>query len=297
MAKKPKFYAVVQGRKLGIFSAWEGGARLSIERFPEAKHQSFATLELAEEWYRQQSPTPGSNHSPVLHFSTEGMENRSATAPQQAALDGIVARRYVIYLILDPVTEEPFYVGLTTNLERRQRAHLGRAKLNTKRAATKIAEILGAGMTPIFKVVESCGSEQDALDAETRWVEECTARGHIVWNRWNEHQDIQAVRLKPKLEMDRIVGDGPFFLGPYPYKSRFELKERLSAFLIKASSGVIEHPIAIEKLKLIWLTTRHSGDVSEFRIVSGAVRHQLEAVLVSGSTVDFDYGSVIDRLP
>ncbi|WP_238739540.1 MULTISPECIES: RNase H1/viroplasmin domain-containing protein [Pseudomonas] len=52
MAKKPKFYAVVHGRKLGIFNSWEGGARLSIDRFPEAKHQSFATLALAEEWYR-----------------------------------------------------------------------------------------------------------------------------------------------------------------------------------------------------------------------------------------------------
>ena len=38
MAKKPKFYAVVHGRKIGIFNSWEGGARLSIDRFPEAKH-------------------------------------------------------------------------------------------------------------------------------------------------------------------------------------------------------------------------------------------------------------------
>lgn len=157
MAKKSKFYAVVQGRKLGIFNTWEGGARLSIERFPQAKHQSFATLELAEEWYRLHSPTLGSNHSPVIHFSTEGMEKQRAAPPQQG---GIGAKRYVIYLIIDPATEEPFYVGLTTDLERRQRAHLGRAKHNTKRAAAKIAEILDTGMPPIFKVVESCDSNR-----------------------------------------------------------------------------------------------------------------------------------------
>ena len=63
MAKKPKFYAVVRGRKLGIFNSWEDGARPSIDRFPEAKHQSFATLALAEEWYRQNTLTPSSNHS------------------------------------------------------------------------------------------------------------------------------------------------------------------------------------------------------------------------------------------
>jgi predicted GIY-YIG superfamily endonuclease len=186
MAKKTKFYAVVQGRKLGIFNTWEGGARGSIERFPEAKHQSFATLELAEEWYRQHSPTPGSNPSPVLHFSTEGMEKQPTTAPQQASLDGAGAKRYVIYLIIDPATEEPFYVGLTTDLERRQQSHIGRARHNTKRAAAKIAQTLDAGMFPIFKVVESCDSEQSALAAETRWVEQCTARGQIVWNRWKE---------------------------------------------------------------------------------------------------------------
>ncbi|WP_329604184.1 viroplasmin family protein [Pseudomonas putida] len=39
-----------------MFNSWEGGARLSIDRFPEAKHQSFATLALAEEWYRQNPP-------------------------------------------------------------------------------------------------------------------------------------------------------------------------------------------------------------------------------------------------
>lgn len=297
MAKKPKFYAVVQGRKLGIFNTWEGGARGSIERFPEAKHQSFATLELAEEWYRQHSTTPGSNHSPVLHFSTEGMESQPTTAPQQASLDGVGAKRYVIYLIIDPATEEPFYVGLTTDLERRKQAHIGRARHNTKQAAAKIAQILDAGMSAIFKVVESCDSEQSALAAETRWVEQCTARGQIVWNRWKEHQDIQAVRLKPRLDLNQIIGDGPILLGPYSYESRFELKKRVNAFLMKFSSGVIDHPMAVEKLKLLWTLTRQTGEVREFRVTSIASKHQLEAVLLSGVTVDFDYGSAIDRLP
>lgn len=60
--KKRKFYVVVHGRKLGIFNSWEGWARLSIDRFPEEKHQSFATLALAGEWYLQNNPSPGSNH-------------------------------------------------------------------------------------------------------------------------------------------------------------------------------------------------------------------------------------------
>ncbi|MGE6385461.1 viroplasmin family protein [Pseudomonas sp. NPDC078416] len=297
MAKKPKFYAVVHGRKIGIFNSWEGGARLSIDRFPDARHQSFATLALAEEWYRQNTPTPGSNHSPVLHFSTQASEQQPTVVPQQSILEGVVAKHYVVYLIIDPVTEEPFYVGQTGDFEGRQRGHLGKAKHDCKRAAAKIAQILDDGMTPAFKVVENCESEQASLEAETRWIEHCTARGIKAWNRWREHREIQALHMKPKIEFDRIIGDGPFTLGPYPYDSRFELKSKLNAFLSKSSQGAIEVRMATEKLRLIWKLTRQAGEVSEFRIVKDASKLQLEAVLVSGSTVKFDYGAAIDRLP
>ncbi|WP_145187266.1 viroplasmin family protein [Pseudomonas sp. URMO17WK12:I11] len=297
MAKKPKFYAVVRGRKLGIFNSWEDGARPSIDRFPEAKHQSFATLALAEEWYRQNTLTPSSNHSPVLHFSTQTSKPQTTSVRKQTALEGVGAKKYVAYLIIDPVTEEPFYVGQTGDFESRQQGHLGKANHDCKRAAAKIAQILDAGMTPIFKVVETCDSEEDSLEAESRWIEHCTSRGITVWNRWREHREIQALHMKPKIQFDRIIGDGPFTLGPYQYDSRFELKSKLNAFLAKSSQGAIQLRIATEKLKLIWKLTRQAGEVSEFRIIKDASKHQLEAVLVSGSTVNFDYGAAIDRLP
>lgn len=297
MAKKPKFYAVTRGRKLGIFNTWEDGARLSVERYPDAKHGSFATLGLAEEWYRQNSPTPGSVHSPVVHFSTQGATEQQIVAPEQATLGDMGVKEYVVYLIIDPVTEEPFYVGQTSNLERRQRQHLGRANHDCKRAAAKIAQILDAGMTPAFKVVDTCDSEKASLDAEKKWVEHCAARGITVWNRWREHRDIQALHMKPKIEFDRIIGDGPISLGSYHYKSRFELKSKLKAFLTKSSAGAIEPQLAIEKLTLIWKLTGHVGEVSEFRILEGVSKAKLEAVLVSGDTVDFEYSAAIDRLP
>lgn len=297
MAKKPKFYAVVHGRKLGIFNSWDDGARLSIDRFPEAKHQSFATLALAEEWYLQNNPRPGSKHSPVLHFSTQASEPETTVVPEQAALDGVATKDYVVYLIIDPETEEPFYVGQTGDFESRQRGHLGKANHDCKRAAAKIAQLLDAGVTPAFKVVETCDSEEASLKAETRWVEHCTARGIKVWNRWREHREIQALHMKPKIEFDRIIGDGPFTLGPYQYDSRYELKTRLTTFLAKASPGAIQPRMATEKLRLIWELTRQVGEVSVFRVVNDASKHRLEAVLVSGATVDFDYGAAIDRLP
>ncbi|MGH8379520.1 hypothetical protein [Pseudomonas sp.] len=145
--------------------------------------------------------------------------------------------------------------------------------------------------------METCDSEEASLEAETRWIEHCTARGIKVWNRWKEHRDIQVLHIKPRIEFDRIIGDGPFTLGPYQYGSRFELKTKLSAFLAKSSPGAIQPRMATEKLRLIWELTHQAGEVSEFRIANDASKHQLKAVLVSGATVDFDYGAAIDHLP
>lgn len=293
MAKRQKFYAVVHGRKLGIFDKWEDGARLSIERFPEARHQSFVTLALAEEWYRQNSPAKESRHSPVFHFRTA--EPTVPARPSDAdCLDG---KRYVVYLIIDPATDEPFYVGQTGNLERRQRAHLRSARHDTKRAATKIAEILDAGLLPIFKVVESCSSEAESLSAETLWVKRCAQRGNIVWNRWIEHRQTQAIYLRPKVDPNQIIGDGPLRLGPYRYESRRELKARLEAFLARSSVGVITHTMAVQKLTLIW---HHSGEfeeAKEFRIVTDGSECKIAVQLSSGSIVDFSYMRAIDSLP
>lgn len=187
---------------------------MSIDHFPEAKHQSFATLALAEEWYRQNNPTLGSKHSPVLHFSTQASAQQTTDAPRQPTLDGVVAKHYVVYLIIDPVTEEPFYVGQTGDFEGRQRGHLGKANHDCKRAAAKIVQILDAGMTPAFKVVETCESEEASLEAETRWIEHCTVRGIKVWNRWREHREIQALHMKPRIEFDRNIGTPPSPLAP-----------------------------------------------------------------------------------
>ena len=49
-----KFYAVVNGRQPGIYTSWDGynGAREQVNRFPNSKHHSFATLEEAEQYMR-----------------------------------------------------------------------------------------------------------------------------------------------------------------------------------------------------------------------------------------------------
>lgn len=51
MAKK-KYYAVVRGRKPGIYEEWEGenGAEIQILRFSDSLYKSFPTIKEAETW-------------------------------------------------------------------------------------------------------------------------------------------------------------------------------------------------------------------------------------------------------
>lgn len=95
--------------------------------------------------------------------------------------------------------------------------------------------------------------------------------------------------------MDKIIGDGPINLGRHHYPSRFELKTKLRRYLSGEPFGRVAHPVAIEKLSLIWGTTKQSGPASEFWVVPGHPHRRLHAV-IDGITVDFDYTAAIDRI-
>ncbi|TWC18942.1 MULTISPECIES: viroplasmin family protein [unclassified Pseudomonas] len=296
MAKKIRFYAVIHGRHTGIFDRWDGGARASVDHFPEAEHRSFRSLELAEEWYRQNTRSPRSNHSPVYHFNTDTIERRP-TAKAQPELHDDLSKQYLVYIIIDPETEEPFYVGETGNFPRRQQAHIRSANTRTKRAAAKIAQILEKGQMPLFKAVEICESKDAALAAETQWIKRCVEKGHTVWNRIREHREIQELHHAPKIQMDSIIGDGPIQLGPYPYTSRFELKTKLYSYISNAPSGRVTHPVALEKLELIWATSKQKKSAPEFWIVPEGVGASLYVVRTDRTASSFDYMAVIDRIP
>ncbi|VEF10871.1 Predicted double-stranded RNA/RNA-DNA hybrid binding protein [Pseudomonas fluorescens] len=222
MAKKPRFYAVVHGRQTGIFDKWDDGARLAINHFPGADHRAFRSLALAEEWYRQNTRHPHSLHSPIYHFDTEMIAKAPGDVALKAALNGERSKRIIVYAIIDPETEEPFYVGETRHFPRRQQAHLRTANARTKRAAAKVPQILAKNQMPAFKAIEFCESKEAALAAETRWIKHYVERGYTLWNRLREHTEIKELHRAPKIQMDMIIGDGPFLLGPHHYHSRFD---------------------------------------------------------------------------
>ena len=296
MAKKPRFYAVIHGRQTGIFNKWDDGARLAIDHYPGADHRAFRSLELAEEWYRQNTRNPHSLHSPIYHFDTGAIAEASLKVPLHTTRDSSSSKRIVVYAIIDPESEEPFYVGETMHFPRRQRAHLRTAHERTKRAAAKIAQILAKGQVPIFKAIEFCTTKEAALAAETKWIKHYVERGYTVWNRLREHREIKELHRAPKMQMDMIIGDGPFFLGHHHYPSRFDLKTKLRSYLSRVPYGRVIHPQAVEKLSLIWETTNPDFPALEFWVVQGEPFHRLQVVRADETAVDFDYAAAIDQI-
>ncbi len=60
---KAKFYAVVVGRKTGVYTEWSGpkGAQAQVIRYPGAKHKGFATRAEADEFMKTQSAEKSRN--------------------------------------------------------------------------------------------------------------------------------------------------------------------------------------------------------------------------------------------
>lgn len=184
--KQARFYVVIRGRKTGIFNRWVDGAFEQINGFSDAKFKSFTTQELAAEWWRQNA---GVDYEPVFHFETDLLIQ--ATPEQPSFFAGGL---YCVYLIIDPRNNKTFFVGQTDNIEQRQRNHLESASLSAKRAVRiKIAQLLSQGVDPAFYIVQRCGSETEAIKAETEWVKKCVSRGDDLCNHSRKHREIQAL--------------------------------------------------------------------------------------------------------
>lgn len=172
---KQRFYVIIKGRSIGIFDRWDGGARPKVDGYPNALYKSFSTVELAELWWAQQMP----NQAPCFYFE------RTPQASSETSETG----HFFTYLIVDPRSGLPFYVGQTTCMERRKHGHL-RVRVGAKRRSKQIiAEIVSAGLEPEFRVVDEQSTEAASLQSETEWVKRLARQGIQVVNRWREHAE------------------------------------------------------------------------------------------------------------
>lgn len=65
MASKKNFYAVVRGRKPGIYKEWFGanGAEVQVKAFPDALYKGFVLRNEAEQWFQEMSRNANSQLS------------------------------------------------------------------------------------------------------------------------------------------------------------------------------------------------------------------------------------------
>lgn len=92
-------------------------------------------------------------------------------------------RTYHFYILIDPRTNEPCYVGITTDPQSRLYGHKQMQKTNVRKCKA-IRELLDAGYTPTLEVIDTITTDDYhlALRIEYCWIVEYGRRGAKLLN-------------------------------------------------------------------------------------------------------------------
>jgi hypothetical protein len=118
-----------------------------------------------------------------------------------AAVSYVDQRPCEIYVLSDPHTGEPRYVGRSRNAKRRLYDHIDKARRNTLTAHNYrwIRSLLARGVWPLVTVVEVCAAD-DWADRERFWIAHYRAQGARLTNHheggygpWDVHPETRAL--------------------------------------------------------------------------------------------------------
>jgi hypothetical protein len=74
-----------------------------------------------------------------------------------------------IYGLKDPETNEIRYVGKTTNINTRLKAHITRSRYNKYHSARWIQSLIKKGLKPVIELIEEC-TESNWIEREKYWI-------------------------------------------------------------------------------------------------------------------------------
>ncbi|MBO9581009.1 MAG: GIY-YIG nuclease family protein [Sphingobium sp.] len=115
----------------------------------------------------------------------------NAWASQIEVVGDMHVEGYVTYGIRHKATGQFGYVGQTGHFSKRIRSHAsGAYRGSKKRVACGLRDILSAGGTVEFLLLERCENEAQSLVMEAKWVGILATEGHSLTNRWLDHQRI-----------------------------------------------------------------------------------------------------------
>ena len=138
---------------------------------------------------------------------------------------------HVVYAIIDPITSQLYYIGRTSNFERRKRQHLNNSHGFAGFHTNKLTE---DGYFPLFFILEQTGTRAQSIRSEIFWIEVCRTRNVPLLNKenleakgpamagspWSSHED---ARLLSLVAQDRSISDiSTIFL-----RTRGAIKSRL----------------------------------------------------------------------
>lgn len=121
-----------------------------------------------------------------------------------------------IYLLTDPRTSKPFYVGMTQNPKVRLRTHIYNSTLNkASHTSTEayIVEMINAGYTPFLTIIDEIQTDDfnkyHAL--ERSWMLKMVELGHKLTNTRTEQIE---QRCSPSFHIVGIDDNGDFIITP-----------------------------------------------------------------------------------
>lgn len=91
-------------------------------------------------------------------------------------------RNYYIYELIDPRTDTPRYVGITTTPNRRLRNHIDDSDTLNMEKRAWIRELMEEGLVPDMKIIEHVRTRKEALEREGYWIRHYLQQGIPITN-------------------------------------------------------------------------------------------------------------------
>ena len=89
---------------------------------------------------------------------------------------------FFIYVLRDPETRAPRYVGQTTQVKQRRWQH-ARGQQKMQLLDDWVQGLRHRRQKPVFEIVQECETLEDALSAEGAWAMYFTMRGFKLYNK------------------------------------------------------------------------------------------------------------------
>lgn len=118
----------------------------------------------------------------------------------------------IIYALINPINSKVFYIGATTQLEKRLKAHISDARLNRGNPQKNfiINEIIINGFMPLIEELEICHGYLAPMYAERFWIHLYTVQKHPLTNLYPQRDySIKILSCRSKYynkKMKRLYG-------------------------------------------------------------------------------------------